>query len=131
MALERKILLERVVNILLRQRFGSLEPQRDAPRVSSEQVDGLQRVQPVTVLEKRVLKAVLFLLLHGLDVGSRRAFFLQPLDLLQDLLCQGLDVLRRTAKLHAGRAVPGLRRRVAVADAHRVGPAELLTQDVS
>src|SRR5688572_10339280 len=57
-ALEREIFLQCVVDVLLRQRVGPLEPQRDAARVSPQQVDGLQRVQPVAVLEQRVLQAI-------------------------------------------------------------------------
>src|SRR6185503_10117365 len=56
--LKREILLEGVVDVLLRKRVGSLESQRDAARVSPQQVDRLQRVQPVAVLKEGVLQAI-------------------------------------------------------------------------
>src|SRR6188508_3237902 len=129
--LEREILLEGVVDVLLRERVGSLESQRDAACVSPQQVDRLQRVQPIAVLKKGVLQAVPLLLFHRLHVRSGGTFLLQPFNLGHHSRGQALHVLRRAAELHAGRPVPRLWRRVRVAHAHRVRAAQLLAENVS
>ena len=109
----------------------ALEAQRDALRIASQQVHGLQRVQPVAILPQRVLRA------RSSPLPSppaRPQPTGPPSAAARSRSSPPPSASRRSpASCRTGRWSPRTRAAgdvFVVADAHRVGAAELLAQDV-